>query len=819
MARVATAIANWNKGEWSSKMQGRIDIPAYGAACRKMLNALPLVQGGWIGRAGTRYVAGSKSNGTPSFLPFEFSQNQGFVIEAGDQYFRFFYNPTRAQSFVPTTTAAFTNGDFASGITGWTDSSTGSASISYDSTNHRMSLTPASGGIAKARQTVTVPAAQQHSFRFQVFGNPVKVRVGTSAGGTQLLGDVACGPGWHTVSFTSTGTSAYVEFNNDADDAAVVGQIDSLAFLSNTAFEVITPFAGADAENIRWAQSADLLYLVCAGGYAPMVLKRHSNVSWSLEYFDYQNGPYYGENTDQALTLTPSTYTGSVTVTASKPLFKSTDVGRHLRLSEKEDNGFRSGWGVITAYSNSKSVTMLFKGDLESDEAHATYKWRLGAWGGIEGYPAVIAFYEDRLCFANTDARPQSIWCSSTGAYNDFSPAGVITSNDGSLLDDVQPQNALFFTLQNGEINPILWMISGQTLLVGTAAGEFSVSASTLNEALTPDNVKAAGQSSRGGSAVPALRIDNRAVFVDATGRKIYEMVFDGVSSVYQAGDLTLYAEHMLAGNATRLAYQKAPRPTIWACCDDGTLRSCAYQPDQQVLGWARHTIGGTAPKVLSLAALAGDRQTTVWALVERTIDGGTQRYIEYFDDEFDPDMGDALADFLGLDCSVEYDGSPADTFSGLDHIEGESVMVLGDGKVFGPYTVASGAITLEAEVSQAQIGLPFSVEVEKLPNILGSQNGPAIGKRQTASTTFIQFVNTVGGQYGRTTSDGELFEEIAPRTGGDPLDDPAALYNGLRKVDWPTGYDGELTFEVRQRLPLPIGVTGIFPTQIVADS
>lgn len=208
MARAALAAVNFNRGEWGRKMYGRIDVPAYRNACRKMVNALPLIQGGFTMRPGTRYVTGTKNNAVPELLPFEFNNAQTFVIEAGALYFRFFYGPNKGQLVVPTTAAAITNGTFASGITGWTDASTGTAALAYDSGNHRMTLTSASGGIAKARQTIAVPSGQQHSIAFQTFGNAMKVRIGTSSGGTELINDYALNPGYHVVSFVSSGTPA-----------------------------------------------------------------------------------------------------------------------------------------------------------------------------------------------------------------------------------------------------------------------------------------------------------------------------------------------------------------------------------------------------------------------------------------------------------------------------------------------------------------------------------------------------------------------------------------------------------------------------------
>lgn len=57
-----------------------------------------------------------------------------------------------------------------------------------------------------------------------------------------------------------------------------------------------------------------------------------------------------------------------------------------------------------------------------------------------------------------------------------------------------------------------------------------------------------------------------------------------------------------------------------------------------------------------------------------------------------------------------------ADTISGLSHLEGETVSILGDGAVMPQAVVTSGSITLSRSVSKAQIGLPIISDMETLP-------------------------------------------------------------------------------------------------------
>ena len=98
MARGVPFLSAFNSGEWSPELYGRVDLDRYTRACAEMLNFLPKAQGAAVRRPGTRYVANTKSNGQVRLIPFEYSTQQAYVIEAGDLYFRFYRNGARLES-------------------------------------------------------------------------------------------------------------------------------------------------------------------------------------------------------------------------------------------------------------------------------------------------------------------------------------------------------------------------------------------------------------------------------------------------------------------------------------------------------------------------------------------------------------------------------------------------------------------------------------------------------------------------------------------------------------------------------------------------
>ncbi len=84
-------INNLNAGELTPLLDGREDLVKYQSGLSTMENAIPIPQGGAEKRPGTKYIAEVKTSSLKTrLLPFEFSTTQSYIIEAGNQYFRFY---------------------------------------------------------------------------------------------------------------------------------------------------------------------------------------------------------------------------------------------------------------------------------------------------------------------------------------------------------------------------------------------------------------------------------------------------------------------------------------------------------------------------------------------------------------------------------------------------------------------------------------------------------------------------------------------------------------------------------------------------------
>jgi hypothetical protein len=171
--------------------------------------------------------------------------------------------------------------------------------------------------------------------------------------------------------------------------------------------EVVTPYVEADLFQLRFTQSADVLYIVHPS-YKPRTLTRTSHTSWTLANFAALDGPYLPTNI-LATTLTPSATTGTITITASVSVFSPTDVGRFVRIK----HGTTWGYATITVYTDTQTVTAECATAFGATTASAF--WRLGLWSDTTGYPAAVTFFEDRLWFGGAPRAPQRIDGSRTG--------------------------------------------------------------------------------------------------------------------------------------------------------------------------------------------------------------------------------------------------------------------------------------------------------------------------------------------------------------------------------------------------------------------
>ena len=279
----STLLQNqFTRGELSPRMKGRVDLDQYFQGAQTQVNFLSLPHGGATGRPGSVYVAEVRSSSSSQrLLDFIFSTSDAYVLEFCNQTIRFFRN--RGQIVSADTDASITNGTFDSGITGWTDQSTGVATIAHDASNLTLQLNGNGSDIAIAEQApTTTSTGTEHVLRFDVIGAStsglVKVRIGSTSGGVDYLAETSFKNGYHCIAFTPAVSPFYIQFRNEENAAH---DIDNVSLIDNAPIEISSPYADGDLFPIQYVQDADRMFLVHPS-YKPMELTRSGHSSWSL---------------------------------------------------------------------------------------------------------------------------------------------------------------------------------------------------------------------------------------------------------------------------------------------------------------------------------------------------------------------------------------------------------------------------------------------------------------------------------------------------------------------------------------------------------
>ena len=587
--------------------------------------------------------------------------------------------------------------------------------------------------------------------------------------------------------------NTYIRFFKDK------GQILS----GGSAYEISSPYLTAELFDIKFAQSADVMY-VTHPNHEVMKLSRTGHTSWSLAQVDFTDGPYLATNSTTT-TLTPAqAATGSnINITASAVTginggagFQTTDVGRII--------SFNGGKAKITARSSTTVVACTITTAFTN--TNATEGFNLGAFSDTTGHPSCVSFFEQRLVFAGTKDEPQTLFFSKAGDYENMTT--------GTNADD-----AMVYTIASNQVNAIRYMKAVRTLVVGTTGGEFTVSADGTDASITPTNITIKRQSSFGSANVDAIPAGNAILFLQKAKRKIRELQYNFDSDGYQAPDLTILNETVTDTGINEMSYQQEPGSNIWCVRDDGVLACLTYQRSENVIAWSRHIFGGVFGSgnavCESVASISGVlTEDEVWVIVKRTINGATKRFVECFSD-FDFDETDAN-DFKFLDSHLSYSGSATTTLSGLAHLEGQTVSILADGAAHANKTVSSGAITLDRSATKACVGLSYDSILQTMRIEGGAAEGTSQGKTKRISKVVLRLFETVGVKVGPSLTN---LETIPFRTTSSLLSNPVdTLLSGDKEIEFNDDYNSDGFIFIKQDQPLPCSILAIYPTLVTSD-
>ena len=166
------------------------------------------------------------------------------------------------------------------------------------------------------------------------------------------------------------------------------------------------------------------------------------------------------------------------------------------------------------------------------------------------------------------------------------------------------------------------------------------------------------------------------------------------------------------------------------------------------------------------------------------------------------------------------------DVFSGLEHLEGEDVQILGDGADFGVETVVDGAVTIDPSRGQASFaiaGLPIRYRLVSMP-WAPRQAADSQGHYKAVNMLYLRLYESLGCDFGRQVTDeytgnsSDETDSLPTRNTLDVMGAPPPLQSGIHRLPMPGGHDAEGQIVVKGQGPFPTTVLAILASADVGE-
>jgi hypothetical protein len=539
--------------------------------------------------------------------------------------------------------------------------------------------------------------------------------------------------------------------------------------------------------DIQYAQDADTMY-VCHTGHPVKKMTRSSHYLWSLANVDFVGGPWEDANDNVAATMTPTDTAGVIAVTAANYAFQTGHSGSLLRIGAS--NGYVRITEVIGTTLVSATVIKTLKGTA------STYDWAMGAFNEYNGYPQSVQFYEQRLYFGGTKRQPQTIWGSVEQSYEDFTP--------GSNASD-----SVNYTIADNQVNAIRWMMAGKSLALGTIGGNFIAASDTSSGPITPTSINIKKETVYGSDLINPKRVGNATLYVQRNNLTIRELIYDFNTDSQLAKDMTILSEHITTSGVKDMDYQESPDGILWVVLKNGKMATMTRLADQDIMAWSRHDTQGS---FLSVAVIPNGNEDQVWVATQRshrysaTTTNGYIRCIEYFKPFLLPENQN---DCFFVDCGLSYSNttSKAVRVTGLNHLKGMTVSILGDGAVY-PNTVVdtAGAVSISKSCNNIHIGLPYTSTIKTSKLEAGTLTQTTQGMVKRVYHSIIRMWRSLGCQIG----DGTTMDTVIFRTTQQSFGQAVALFTGDKEVAFPQGWNKAAQVYIIQSQPLPLNILAV---------
>ena len=541
---------------------------------------------------------------------------------------------------------------------------------------------------------------------------------------------------------------------------------------------LVTTIGSSVLNDMCWTQSADTLIVTQETMNPVKIVRGATDASWTASNLSFDSIPKYAYTlafSNPAATLTPSSVSGKVTLTASAGVFNSGHVGQYI-------NATPQGRAKIVAYVSSTVVNAVTEFPFFNTTAIASGSWELetgyeDVWSSTKGWPRSVTFHQGRLFFGGSKSRPSTIWGSRVGQFFEFEPT------EG--FDD----DAIEATLDTNTFNAIIDMISGRDLQVFTTGGEFYVPQQGL-EPITPASFFVSNAGRNG--CKPGVRVqllDAGTLFIQRQGKALSEVSYSDTQLTYITSKISLLSGHLLKA-PKRMALRKAVDTDendllLIVNATDGTIAAYSLLRVENVIAPSEFiTTGGEFQEI-------GVDLTTIYTVVKRTVNGVVQYYVERFDNS------------LLTDCAQS--GGAVSSLT-VSHLVGKTINLLLDGLVQADEIVGSGGtVTLpRSSTASYEAGLPISVEARTMPVDIKLQTGTRVGFKKRIVEVNALVLETQHMKVNGVEVPFRTFDTAGI------LDTDIPEFTGTKVLHGILGYSNEAKITITQTYPLKFTLLGM---------
>ena len=319
-------------------------------------------------------------------------------------------------------------------------------------------------------------------------------------------------------------------------------------------------------------------------------------------------------------------------------------------------------------------------------------------WG--RGFPTCNVFHDQRLIVMANRDNPTALYGSALGNYNFFQPG-------------VNADDPFIFVLDSSDTPEIKWGDSQLSLLLGTSSGDYVIGADVT---LGPTDIQASRQNNARSFRTRPMAVDTDVFYIEQGQTKLRMTQFVRDRFGFSSTDASLLAEQLLYGGIKRSIVLRVPEVMLVTLGTDGQLKVLTYNKENQMAAWSEFTTDGTIVDISGYFSTVFN-EDVLYLAVNRNgqFSIETMRYPQR---DLTSNLLLTSQNIVHLD-NYEIGVFSGDTITGLDHLEGQTVVALVNDAFEGTHLVTGGSITLEETFDFADfaVGLAYTGTLETFEN------------------------------------------------------------------------------------------------------